>query len=64
MIAPHPSHASSKSYVEELLELRHGVLWPFDGVANSPRVGVDLPVVSTLECLVTEEVDVLVLDAR
>jgi hypothetical protein len=49
------------SKVEQLLELSGSVLGSLDAVADGTRVLVDLVVVTTLVCLVTEEVDRCVL---
>ena len=50
--------------LEELPQLPHGVIRVLNGVTDSPRVTVDLVVVTTRECLVTEEVDRLIIDTR
>ena len=52
------------SEIEELFDLRHGIFWTLDSVTDGSRILVDLPVVSTLEGLVTEEVDILEVDSR
>jgi hypothetical protein len=49
------------SKVEQLLELSGSVLGGLDAVADGTRVLVNLVVVTTLVCLVTEEVDRCVL---
>lgn len=46
--------------IEELFEDAHGVFWTSDRVANGALISVDLVVVTTLEGLVAEEVNVLV----
>ena len=43
--------------VKQLLELSSSVLGGLDAVANGARVLVDLVIVTTLVCLVAEEVD-------
>jgi len=53
----------SKSNVEKLLQLRHGIFGTLNRVSGGSRVLVDLPVVAALEGLVAEEVDILVVDA-
>jgi hypothetical protein len=58
-----PSQSSSSNHVwlcskvEQLLELSGSVLGGLDAVADGARILVDLVVVTTLVCLVTEEVD-------
>lgn len=59
----HLQPRTRQSQVENLFEDPDSVLWPLDRVPNRPRIGVDLVVVATLESLVAEEVDVLVVDA-
>jgi hypothetical protein len=44
--------------------LLHGILWVLDRVTDGSRIVIDLPVVTTLECCVTEEVDALVMNSR
>ena len=51
------------SNVEKLLQSRHGILWPLDGVSDGSRVLIDLPVIAALEGLVAKKVNVLVVDA-
>lgn len=64
-----PSQSSSSNHVwlcskvEQLLELSGSVLRGLDAVADGARVLVDLVVVTTLVCLVAEEVDRCVLGA-
>lgn len=53
----------TESQVEKFVQLFHGVFWSGNRVTNGAWITVDLPVVATLECLVAEEVDVLVMDA-
>lgn len=50
--------------LEKLPQLSHGVIRVLNGVTDRPRVTVDLVVVTTRECLVTEEVDRLIIDTR
>lgn len=52
-----------KSQVEEFFEDSHGVFWSLDSMTDCSRVLVDLVVVSTLEALVSKEVNVLVVDS-
>jgi hypothetical protein len=49
--------------LEELPQLGHGFLGVLDRVADGARVLIDLVVVAAVECLVAEEVDLVVLDA-
>lgn len=62
-----PSQSSSSNHVwvcskaEQLLELSGSVLRGLDAVADGARVLIDLVVVTTLVCLVAEEVDCRVL---
>jgi hypothetical protein len=46
-----------KSKIKQLLQLCYRVLWLHDCVPNCPWILVDLVVISTLVCLVTEEVN-------
>ena len=50
--------------LQQLLQLRIGIVWVLDLVSDSPLVAVDLPVISTLVGLVTKEVDLVVDDTR
>jgi hypothetical protein len=54
----------NESNIEQLLQLFHGVFGILDGVADGSRVLVNFPIVATGECLVAEEVNLLVLYAR
>lgn len=54
----------NESNVEQLLQLFHGIFRILDSVTDGSRVLVDFPVVAARECLVTEEVNLLVLHAR
>ena len=51
------------SQVEKLPQHRHGILRSLDGVTRRPRIAVDFVVIPTLEALVSEEMDGLVMDA-
>lgn len=54
----HGKHFShSLLQVKELLQLCHRILGARHRVSNRPRIAVDLVVVSSLVCLVTEEVN-------
>lgn len=50
--------------VEQLLELSGSVLGGLDAVTDGARILVDLIVVTTLVCLVAEEVDCRVLGSK
>lgn len=53
----HSRLLATMSQPEQLSYLRHSVLWIFDTMPDSPRIFKDLIVVSTLERLVSEEMD-------
>lgn len=57
------SHKLFCLQLKELLDDAHGISRAVDSVANGSGVGVDFIVVAARVGLVTEEVDVLVLDA-
>jgi hypothetical protein len=65
-----PSQSSSSNHVwvclkvKQLLELSGSVLGGLDAVADGARILVDLVVVTTLVCLVAEEVDCRVLGSK
>ena len=53
----------SRSELEQLSQLFHGVFRILHAVTNGSTVFVDLEVVTSFECLVTEEVDICILDS-
>jgi hypothetical protein len=65
-----PSQSSSSNHVlvcskvKQLLEFSSGVLGGLDAVADGARILVDLVIVTTLVCLVAEEVDCRVLGSK
>lgn len=56
--------ASIDSQVEKLPQDVHSILRPFDSVTRSSWITIDFVVVASLETLVPEEMDSLVVDAR
>lgn len=64
-LIPFPSPISlGHSHLKHLLQNRHGLIRILDRVSRRPRILIDFIIVATLECLVSEEMDVLVIDAR
>ena len=53
-----------QSQVEKLLDDPHRVLRALDSMPDRPGILIDLIIITILEALVAEEVDVLVLNAR
>lgn len=59
----HGSKMRNQSDSEKLLQLLDCIFWVLDSMTSDSRVGVDFPIVSTLESLVTEEVNGLVVNS-
>jgi hypothetical protein len=52
------------SQAEKLSQDVHSIFWPFDSVTRSSWITIDFVVIASLETLVPEEMDSLVVDAR